>query len=171
MAINIAAWYTQYGPMVIRRCRRILGNGEDTMDAVHDVFVNLLSREKGPEEWRLHDRFPSSLLFTMATNVCLNRLRKSKREIPKDFFGEGETGISFDEGFDQVEAVILLEDILKGESEMSRAICYMYHADGMTLKEIGEAVGLSISGVRKRLEVFKTRARRKILNGTSREVL
>jgi len=55
-----------------------------------------------------------------------------------------------------------LEDILKYESETDRAICFMYHADDMTLKEIGDAVGLSVSGVRKRLEAFKSRARIKL---------
>jgi len=157
MAINIAAWYEKYGPMVIRRCRRILGNEDDALDAVHDVFVNLLR-----EETSLHDRFPSSLLYTMATNICLNRLRKKKWEISKDFFGEGEAGACIDEGYGQVEAEILLEDILKDESETNRAIYFMYHADRMTLKEIGEAVGLSISGVRKKLEAFRTRARLKL---------
>ena len=95
----------------------------------------------------------------MATNVCLNRLRKKKWETPRDFSGEGDAGSCSDEGFDQVEAELLLEDILRDESETTRTICFMYHADGMTFKEIGEAVGLSISGVRKRLEAFKSRAR------------
>jgi len=157
MAINIAAWYEKYGPMVIRRCRSILGDGEDALDAAHDVFVNLLQAES-----QLHGSFPSSLLYTMATNTCLNRLRKRKREIPKDFSGEGDAGSCTDEGFDQVEAEILLQDILKDESDMNRAICFMYHVDGMTFREIGEATDLSISGVRKRLEAFKSRARLKL---------
>jgi len=153
MSIDVAAWYEKYGPMVIRCCRRILGNGEDTMDAVHDVFVNLL---KG--QVRLHGQFPSSLLYTMATNICLNKLRKKKRENVKDFSGEEEhLFFSTDKGFDQVEAQLLLEEILKDESDMNRTIYYMYHADGMTLKEIGDAIDLSISGVRKRLEAFKSR--------------
>jgi RNA polymerase sigma-70 factor (ECF subfamily) len=127
------------------------------MDAVHDVFVNLLKAQP-----RLHGQFPSSLLYTMATNICLNRLRKRKRETPRDIFTEEEPLLfSVDEGFDQVEAELILEAILKDESEMNRAIYFMYHADGMTLKEIGEASGLSISGVRKRLEAFKKRARLK----------
>jgi len=164
MAIDVAAWYEKYGPMVIRRCRKILGNGEDALDAVHDVFVNLLQQET-----KLHGTFPSSLLYTMATNVCLNRLRKKKREIPRDFSGEDAAGISIDEGYDQVDAEMLLEDILKDESEMNRTICFMYHADNMTLKEIGEAVGLSISGVRKRLESFKDRARLRYSAGSTSE--
>ena len=156
MAIDIAAWYEKYGPMVIRRCRRILSH-EEALDAVQDVFVNLLSNAG-----KLDNRYPSSLLYTMATNVCLNRLRKKKREHP--VFDESLLFFT-DEGFDQVEAQIMLEDILKDESELNRAICFMYHADGMTLKEIGEAVELSISGVRKRLEGFKTRARLKVQKG------
>ena len=166
MAIDVAAWYEKYGPMVIRRCRKILGNGEDAMDAVHDVFVNLLQGEA-----KLHGSYPSSLLYTMATNVCLNRLRKKKRETLKDFSGEGEAGASLDEGYDQVEAEMLLENILRDESEMNRAINFMYHADGMTLKEIGEAVGLSISGVRKRLEAFRERARLRLAAGAVPENL
>ena len=158
MAIDVAAWYEKYGPMVIRRCRKILGNGEDALDAVHDVFVKLLKGEP-----RLHGSFPSSLLYTMATNVCLNRLRKKKRESLMDLSGEGESLFPFaDRGFDQVEAELLLEAILKDESEMNRAICFMYHADEMTLKEIGEAVGLSLSGVRKRLEASRSRARMRL---------
>ena len=165
MAINIdiAAWYEKYGPMVIRRCRYILKNPDDALDAVHDVFLNLLRGNL-----KLHGNYPSSLLYTMATNICLNRLRKKKWETNKDLT---EELLYFyrDEGFDKVDAEMLLEDILKDESEMNRVICFMYHADGMTLKEIGEAVGLSISGVRKRLEAFKSRARLK-LDGSQEDV-
>jgi RNA polymerase sigma-70 factor (ECF subfamily) len=156
MAIDVSAWYEKYGPMVIRRCRKILGNGEDAQDAVHDVFVNLLRGEA-----RLHGQFPSSLLYTMATNICLNRLRKKKRESLKDISPDNEIYACIDEDYDRVEAALLLEDILKDESEMNRTIYFMYHGDGMTLKEIGEAAGLSVSGVRKRLVGFKSRAQLK----------
>ena len=158
MTIDVAAWYEKYGPMVIRRCRKILGNGDEAMDAVHDVFVNLLQAKP-----RLHGNYPSSLLYTMATNVCLNRIRKYKKEILQDFSGDRE-GLFFseDDGFNQVEAELLLEAVLKDESKTNRVIYYMYFADEMTLKEIGEAVGLSISGVRKRLEAFKKRTRLKM---------
>jgi len=160
MPLNIAAWYEKYGPMVIRRCRSILKDDEDALDAVHDVFVSLLKGED-----RLHGRFPSSLLYTMATNACLNRLKSRKWERPEDFSGNAEILLAgMDREFDKVEAGILLEDILRDESEANRAIYFMYHVDEMTLKEIGEAVDLSISGVKKRLEAFRSRARTKLLN-------
>jgi RNA polymerase sigma-70 factor (ECF subfamily) len=167
MIIDVAAWYEKYGPMVIRRCRKILGNSEDALDAVHDVFVNLLRAKQN-----LHGQYPSSLLYTMATNICLNRIRKNKREIMhpgwQDPAGEQDSSGSealfscIDEGFEQIDAELLMEAILKDESATNRVICFMYHADGMTLKEIGEAVGLSIAGVKKRLDAFKIRARTKV---------
>ena len=170
MNINVAAWYEKYGPMVIRRCLSILKDENEALDSVHDVFVNLLVKEK-----ELQGLFPSSLLYTMATNVCLNKLRRKKRETVTDFSSEASymsSSLTFiDEGFSQVEAEILLEDILSDESEMNRSICYMYHADEMSLKEIGEAVGLSISGVRKRLETFKSRARSKLQKNNPGECL
>jgi RNA polymerase sigma-70 factor (ECF subfamily) len=156
MAIDIAAWYEKYGPMVIRRCRSLLRNEDEAMDAVQDVFVNLLRAEA-----RLKSAFPSSLLYTMATNVCLNRLRVKKRE--GVFPSAVEELLSAADGsYEQVDAEMLAKFILEDESEETRAICFMYHADGMSLAEIGEAVGLSISGVRKRLESFKKRARLKL---------
>jgi len=114
---------------------------------------------------KLHGSYPSSLLYTMATNVCLNKLRKRKRESPKELTEIDENFFTCTEqGIDQVDAEILLETVLKEESEMDRTICFMYHGDGLTLKEIGEAVGLSVAGVHKRLQAFKSRARLKLGN-------
>jgi len=160
MAIDIAGWYEKYSPMVIRRCRALLRDEDEAMDAVHDVFLNLLRAEG-----RLSGSYPSSLLYTVATNVCLNRLRDRKRTGWGDMFGREESffaGGTAAGDYDQVEAKLLVETILEDESEDTRTICFMYHGDGMTLREIGEAVGLSISGIRKRLEAFRKRARLKL---------
>ena len=151
MAIDIAAWYEKYGPMVMRRCRKMLRNSDEALDAAQDVFVRLLDADRAR---RLHGAFPSSLLYTIATNVCLNRIRGARQES-----GDVEFIASFDRGFDHVEARLLVRAILEDESELNRAICFMYHADGMSLGEIGEAVNLSTSGVWKRLTAFRKRAR------------
>jgi RNA polymerase sigma-70 factor (ECF subfamily) len=157
MANDIAAWYEKYGPMVIRRCRELLRNDDDTMDAVQDVFLKLLKAEGG------RFSFPSSLLYTIATNVCLDRLRAKKR---RDVRETEETDFpAVDEGYEQVDAELLVQVILEDEPEETCKICYMYHADGMTFREIGEAVGMSVSGVQKKLETFKKRARLRMGRG------
>src|SRR5437867_3108755 len=64
--------------MVLRRCKRLLGDDQAARDAMHDVFVQILTHSD-----RLADRAPSSLLFRIATNVCLNRIRTRRRR-PED---------------------------------------------------------------------------------------
>ncbi|GHT72940.1 hypothetical protein FACS1894124_0470 [Spirochaetia bacterium] len=132
----------------------MLGNEDDALDAVQDVFVSLVKAAG-----KLHGRYPSSLLYTMATNICLNRIRWKKRhtEVPHD--DQGASLFSIDRFPDRLEAEQIMETILRTESESTRTICFMYHADGMTLREIGDAVGMSVSGVRKRLAAFGARAR------------
>jgi RNA polymerase sigma-70 factor (ECF subfamily) len=119
------------------------------------VFVKVLRAGK-----RLRGQFPSSLLYTIATNTCLNRIRWKKRH---GEISAGDAGIpdffSQESGHDQVEAKMVMDSILKTEPESTRAICFMYYADDMTLREIGEALGMSISGVRKRISAFNARAR------------
>jgi RNA polymerase sigma-70 factor (ECF subfamily) len=156
-SIDITGFYEKYAPMVIRRCRQMLKCEEDALDAAQDVFVCLMKAKT-----RLHGQYPSSLLWTIATNTCLNRIRqkKSRDEVSSD--ADDITLSEIDSGYDKVDARLIMDAILKTESESTRSICFMYHVDGMTLKEIGEITGLSISGVRKRLMAFGERARRNV---------
>jgi DNA-directed RNA polymerase specialized sigma24 family protein len=104
------------------------------------------------------------LLYTIATNVCLDRLRAKKRRNIRETDGEKEFS-AVDGCYEQVDAELLVQLILEDESEETCKICYMYHADGMTLKEIGKTVGMSVSGVQKKLETFKGRARMRLAGG------
>ena len=78
MALDIEQFYRRYGPMVLRRCQRLLRDPERAADAMHDVFVEILRRKEA-----LTDDAPSSLLLCTATNLCLNRLRSARRK-PED---------------------------------------------------------------------------------------
>ncbi len=46
MAIDVKEMYSRYGPMVHRRCWRLLGDREEAADAMHDVFVQLVRRQE-----------------------------------------------------------------------------------------------------------------------------
>jgi RNA polymerase sigma-70 factor (ECF subfamily) len=162
MNIDIEECYKKYAPMVFRRCSSLLKNKEEALDATQDVFVNLLRHSK-----RLNGRFLSSLLYTIATNVCLNRLRKLKFQGGNKNDGEQdllEYG-SIDPQYERVEENLIMDTILLNESKSTMAICFMYHRDGMTLREIGDVTGLSISGVRKRLLTFNARVKLKLEGG------
>jgi RNA polymerase sigma-70 factor (ECF subfamily) len=136
----------RYGPMVLRRCRQLLRNEDEAMDACQDVFVRLLERRD-----RLDDRHPSSLLYIIATNLCLNRIRDGGRraEDPADerlyhIASAGRPGGPSD-------ARLLLERLFGRHPESSRAIAVLHYLDGLTLEEVAAQVGLSVSGVRRRL--------------------
>jgi len=78
MAVDIESLYRTMGPMVLRRCRRLLRDEGKAVDAMHDVFVELLRRKES-----LTADAPAGLLLRTATNVCLNRLRTQRRH-PED---------------------------------------------------------------------------------------
>ena len=74
MPVDTTQLYESYGAMVLRRCRRLLRDETKALDAMHDVFVEILRREQ-----HLDDRAPAGLLLRTATNVCRNRLRSERR--------------------------------------------------------------------------------------------
>jgi RNA polymerase sigma-70 factor (ECF subfamily) len=153
-SIDIKLYYKKYFPMVLRRCRSILPGEEDALDAAQDVFIKLMRRRGS-----LKGDYPSSLLYTMATNTALNWLRWKRRRRETVHGGEEDFFGRIDRAYEHTDAKLLVEDLLSVESETTRVICFMYHRDTMTLEEIGAALGMSISGVRKRLVGFQKRAR------------
>jgi RNA polymerase sigma-70 factor (ECF subfamily) len=145
-ALDVENLSERYGPMVLRRCRQLLHDEDEAMDICQDVFVRLLERRD-----RLDARYPSSLLYRIATNLCLNRIRDRKRRAP----AAGEETLhriaSAEETGARSEARLLLERLFGRHPESSRTIAVLHHLDGFSLEEVAEMVGLSVSGVRKRL--------------------
>lgn len=151
MQIDIEEYYKKYGAMVLRRCRSLLKNEDAAMDAMQDVFVKLLLYKD-----KLKGQYPSSLLFRIATNVCLNIIRSQRiQECGNDDLLLEIA--SYDETEDKIFITDYLDRIFNNEPESTRTIAVMYYIDEMTHDEISREVGLSVSGVRKRLRTLKER--------------
>ena len=156
MAIDVESFYRRYGPMVLRRCQRLLRSDAQAQDAMQDVFVAMLSHEA-----HLDDSAPSALLLRIATNVCLNRLRSARRrpEDPDDELlmriaaaGQDSESVTMARG--------MLARLFGGEGPLgasSQTIAVMHLVDGMTLEEVAAEAGMSVSGVRKRLRTLRAR--------------
>ncbi|MDF1564769.1 MAG: sigma-70 family RNA polymerase sigma factor [Deltaproteobacteria bacterium] len=154
MPVDLETFYSRYGPMVLRRCRRLLGNEEAALDAMQDVFVQVLRHQD-----RLEDRGASSLLFRIATNTCLNRIRSQGRR-PEVADGELLDLIARSTDDDpRKEARSLLSRLFQEVPESTATIATLHLLDGMTLEEVAGEVGMSVSGVRKRLRGLKAIAR------------
>jgi RNA polymerase sigma-70 factor (ECF subfamily) len=143
---DVAALIRRYGPMVLRRCRRLLGDEEDARDACQDVFVRIVRQRQ-----RLDARGLSSLLFRVATNVCLNRIR-DRRRTPA---GGDESLLAriacAEEPGAVSDARLLLDWLFARHPASSRTIAVLHFVDGLTLEQTAQQTGLSVSGVRRRL--------------------
>lgn len=122
---------------------------------MHDVFVEILRRKDS-----LDATSPAGLLLTTATHVCLNRLRSERRK-PEDSDDEmlfhiaalGSKGTAEE----QTLAGRILARLFTGQPESSRLIAVLHYVDRLTLEEVAAEVGMSVSGVRKRLRMLKDR--------------
>jgi RNA polymerase sigma-70 factor (ECF subfamily) len=145
--IDVDACYQKYGPMVLRRCWRILKDKDKAHDAMQEVFLKLLQNHE-----RLQAIYLSSLLYRMATNVCLNRIRdERKHQTPfnSDFLTQlGSLGALEDSWV--LES--LFDYILKVEKASTHQIAVLYFVDGLTMEEIAEEMDLSVTAVCKRLQ-------------------
>lgn len=149
-AIDVESLYRRYGPMVLRRCRQLLRNEDLAADAMQETFVKLL---RGREH--LNARYPSSLLYRIATNVCLNVMRTQRRRpsVSADQMMESMAGNDHLE--DRILDMLTLEKVFEGAREGTRQAAEMHYLEGRTLAETAEQVDLSISGVRKRLRSLR----------------
>ena len=147
--MDIGQLYEQYGPMVLRRCRHLLRDEEEALDATQDVFVKLL---QGGDARTI--RHPSSFLYVMASNLCLTRIRDRGRH------GEAagderllRIAAAGTEG--RMSARSALHRLFGLHQDSSRMIALLHFVDGMTLEETAREVGMSVSGVRRRLRKLR----------------
>jgi RNA polymerase sigma-70 factor (ECF subfamily) len=150
-ALDVEALCHRYGAMVLRRCRRLLRNDEEALDACQDVFVRLLEHRG-----RLRDQYPSSLLYRMATNVCLNRIRDAARR-PATRDEEVLAMIASAEPDGALDARLLLDRLFGREPVSTRTMAVLHYVDGLTYEEVARETNLSVSGVRKRLRRLRER--------------
>jgi len=149
--LDTEALFRKYGPMVLRRCIHLLGDTDRAADAVQEVFVKLLENKQN-----IKAEYPSSLLWTMATNHCLNKIRDYKR---RGEDGDGDSileriACSSDIG-EKHGARSVLRKLFHSSPKSSRTIAVLHLVDGMTLEETAREVKMSVSGVRKRLAALR----------------
>jgi RNA polymerase sigma factor (sigma-70 family) len=126
--------YRDHGHLVLRRARRILGDGEEARDIVQELFTQL-ARGIGFDG----KSSVTTFLYAATTNLCLTRIRNRQtraRLLAAQPAPAGTTaGIA--------EARVALAQLL-GELPRELAdVAVYYHADQMTQEEIAEVLGCS----------------------------
>ncbi len=151
---RIVSLYRELGPVVYRRCLRLLRDRETARDATQEVFVKLVR-----DVDRLSDRETAlPWISRVATNHCLNLLRDARRRGG----GPGST----DDALDLVPSAApsfpdrqLARQVLSRFDVQTQAIAVGVLVDGMEHEEVAGALGISRRTVHRKLTRFLDRAR------------
>jgi RNA polymerase sigma-70 factor, ECF subfamily len=150
----LAKLYTQYGALVHRRCRTLLGHDADANDALQETFMRV-------------QRYPPTdvaallpWLHGVAARVCFDQLARQKRSRPtasgvlgrlKEVMG----GVTHD----SAEAKLCLGSELAKLEETTREMALLHWLDGMTQDEVAERTGYSRKTVGVKLKAAETTLR------------
>jgi len=149
---RVAALYGRYGPVVYRRCLRLLHDREAARDATQEVFMRLVK-----DMARLEDR--ESVLpwiYRVATNHCLNVLRAARRR--GDSLPVDELALAAPEPPD-FPTRSLARHVLAQFDLGTQAVAIGVLVDGMEHEELARTLGISRKTVERRLGRFLVAAR------------
>jgi RNA polymerase sigma-70 factor (ECF subfamily) len=151
---EVSQAYRRLGPLIYRRCLRLLCHPESARDATQEVFVRTLKHARKLPA----DKECLPWLYRVATNYCLNLLRDSRRmefRSPQDL-PEPLCHPASERWLVARERVLKLLDLVDRRTQQ---IAVHAHMDGMTQEEIAEVMGLSRKTVGKKLNLFAQKVR------------
>jgi len=147
---DVEEYYREYWPMVLRRCRFLLRDADSAADAAQEVFVKILERRN-----LIAVDYPLSLLWVMATNHCLNKLRTRARRAEETNSGILEQIACLSDVEAEIGSRDLLRKLFGRYPESNRTIAVLYFVDGMTIEETAQTTGMSVYKVRNRLRAMR----------------
>ncbi len=154
---EVEALYRAYGALVRRRARSLLGDDAEAQDALQDVFVRVIN---AMAEFRRQSQ-PSTWLYRITTNLCLNRIRdgRRRRERLAEAHEEAPSGIATVPTTTTPEARPLVERVLRDVPADLAEVAVYYYVDEMDQAEIAGLLGVARRTVGYRLERFQEAAR------------
>lgn len=144
--------FYRYRIPIFNLAYRMVGNKEEAQDLTQETFIKVL---KGIDTFDSERNF-FSWLYKIATNVCLDHLRKQSRQPkkssePMDIDGGVEVGlIAVDSSLDFIDRKATQEAVseaLKKLSEHYRLILILRELQGLKYAEIAEIMDISIYSV------------------------
>ncbi len=134
------------------------GDAELSEDLTQDVFLQLWDKRRSVEEKTLR-----SYLFTIARNCFLKNIRRQKYDLKfRSSFFENVENESPDYILEMKEFDEKLQKSLAALPEKCRVVFLMNRIDGLSYREIAEALGVSVKAVEKQMSKALSILREKI---------
>lgn len=156
---EVEALFRTYGPLVRRRAYSILSNEAAADDATQEVFMKVLARL---DDFRGESQ-PSTWLYRITTNLCLNKIRDDRRHRDKlEEIGVGrQANLNAERpATGGPEARLALQVLLHALPAELAEVAVYYHVDGMEQEEIAGMLGVARRTIGYRLERFREEARK-----------
>jgi RNA polymerase sigma factor (sigma-70 family) len=134
---DIERAYREHGHLVLRRAEQILGDRDEAVDVMQELFTSLMN---DPGQFAGRSRL-TTWLYSATTHLCLNRIRdrKTRARILAHKVAPGLQGQSGP----RAEHVAAVRELLARMPEDLARVTVYYYMDEMTHEEIAELVGCS----------------------------
>lgn len=149
-----ARLFDRHQASVVRFCRRFVGDGARAEELAQDVFIKLFRSAKS---YQPQARF-QTFLFRVATNTCLNDLRRPagkaevlEAKVNDDYASVFDTDADAATPLHALEAKELEAAVAKAMNKMSdreRAAFAMCRFEGMAYRDIAETLEATESAVK-----------------------
>jgi RNA polymerase sigma-70 factor (ECF subfamily) len=159
-----------YKDKIYHLCFRMLGNPQEAEDAVQETFMRVYIHIDRFDE---HQKF-STWIFRIATNLCIDLLRKRKIIHSLDFHNSDQNKIDFYSILPSNE-VSLEQQIILSETqrqiqkaidslpERYKSIIILKYMEDMSLQEIADILHLTVSTVKTRVHRGREFLRKKLI--------
>lgn len=151
---RVDALYRRYGPVIYRRCLRLLRDPEEARDVTQDVFIKLMHELEKLGEKGLSIRW----VYRVTTNHCLNVLRECHRnskdpiELHLETWAMPAAAAPAD--------VQLARAVLARFDSVTQAVAVAVFVHGMEYEEVAVQLGISRRTICRKVERFLVNARK-----------
>ena len=149
--------YTRYATPLKNYISALTGNEEDARELNHDVFVALWTgRDKIVPEKGIR-----GFLFQRATHLAMNWFdHKKVIQRYREFRARNiDTALPPDTHLMDEELRMIIEIFLQGLPRQKQTIFRLRHHEGLSVEEIADRLGLSVSTIRNNLSMVTTAVR------------
>ena len=144
--LDIDAVYRQYAPLVYRRILKFYSHME-AEEVLHEVFMKVIERA---DQFR-REASPTTWLYRITTNHCLNRLRDARRRTEILAQGRDELAPPRARPASQLDELFWKQLQQHVDPELLE-IAVLYYLDGLNHLEISKLYGVSRRTIGNRLE-------------------
>ena len=160
-----------YKDRIYQLCYRMLGNAHEAEDIAQEAFIRAYVNI---ERYNINRKF-STWLYRIATNLCIDRIRKKKPDYFLDAEVAGTDGLNLysqvkskEMSPDEKVAKMELQEIIQMEilklPEKYRSVILLKYIEELSLKEISEVLDLPIGTVKTRIHRGREALRKQLRN-------